>query len=176
VACPVVFATAFDEYLLEAFESNGIDYLLKPVRQERVASAIEKYRKLRGHFTAGQKAALAAQKTAPRERFLVRRGIDFVSIRTAEIAYIFTSDKLVFLVTRSGTRHILDRPLADLESELDSRGFLRVNRAYLVHIDAVARCRPYGKGKLRLDLQPAAEDEVIVSQERATSIRQWLGA
>lgn len=169
VTCPVIFATAYDEHLLKAFESNGIDYLLKPIRPERVASAIEKYRKLRGHFTAQQRAAL-------RERFLVRKGIDFVSVKAADIAYVYTSDKLVFLVTKAGARHVLDRPLAELEAELDPAAFLRVNRAFLVHIDAVVRCRPYGKGKLLLELRPPAEEEVVVSQERSVLVRGWLGA
>jgi DNA-binding LytR/AlgR family response regulator len=165
--CPVVLATAYDEYLLHAFETNGIDYLLKPVRPERVALAIDKYRALKGHFAATR---------AGRERFLVRKGIDFLPVRTQDVAYIFTAGKLVFLVMRSGTRHVLDRPLTDLEAELEGRGFLRVNRAYLVHIESVRRCRPYGKGKLLLDLQPPPDEEVIVSQERAAAVRQWLGA
>ena len=167
VNCPVVFATAYDEYAMQAFETSGIDYLLKPVRPERVAAAIEKYRKLRGHFI---------RPAAQRDRFLVRKGIDFVSIKTSNIAYVFTSDKLVFLMTRNGARHMLDRPLADLEPELIPQRFLRVNRAYLVHIDSVVRCRPYGKGKLLLELQPPASEEVVVSQERAGAVREWLGA
>lgn len=167
LTCPVVFATAYDEYAMQAFETSGIDYLLKPIRPERVAAAIDKYRKLRGHFT---------RPVLPRERFLVRKGIDFVPVKTTDIAYVFTSDKLVFLMTRTGARHILDRPLAELETELAGQRFLRVNRAYLVHIDSVVRCRPYGKGKLLLELKPAAEDEVVVSQERAAAVREWLGA
>jgi two-component system LytT family response regulator len=167
LTCPVVFATAYDEYAMQAFETSGIDYLLKPIRLERVAAAIDKYRKLRGHFI---KPAL------PRERFLIRKGIDFVSVKTSDIAYVFTSNKLVFLMTRSGGRHVLDRPLAELETDLAVQRFFRVNRAYLVHIDAVVRCRPYGKGKLLLELRPASENEVVVSQERAAAVREWLGA
>lgn len=169
IRCPVVFATAYDEHLLEAFESTGIDYLLKPIRPERVAMAIEKYRRLRGHITTQQRSAI-------RERLLLRKGIDFVSVRTAEIAYVFTADKLVFIVAKSGARHIVDRALAELESELDPAQFLRVNRGFLVNVDAVVRCRAYGKGKLLLELQPPAPEEVIVSQERAALVRNWLGA
>lgn len=178
VNCPVVFATAYDEFLLEAFASNGIDYLLKPVRQERVGEAIEKYRRLRGHFMADHAPLLESLSKTPatRERLLVRKGIDFISIRTTEIAYVFTAGKLVFLVAKSGLRYVLDRALADLEVELDAAQFFRANRAYLVHIDAVVRCRAYGKGKLLLELKPVAEDEVIVSQERAAALRDWLGA
>ncbi len=177
VTAPVIFATAYDEFLLEAFASNGIDYLLKPVRPERVAAAIDKYRRLKGHFAADHAGLLAAlTRPAARDRILVRKGIDFISVRTSDIAYIFTADKLVFLVTRSGARYLLDRPIAEIEAELDKARFCRVNRAWLVHIDAVVRCRPYGKGKLLVELTPPSAEEVIVSQERAAAVREWLGA
>ena len=177
VDVPVIFATAFDEYLLQAFGSNGIDYLLKPVRQERVQAAIEKYRRLRGHFEGNRAGLLEAVARAPslRDRFLVRTGIDFVSVKTGDVAYIYTADKLVFLVTKAGARYMLDRPIAEIEAELDRKRFIRANRAFLVHIDAVVRCRSYGKGKLLLDLKPKPEVEVLVSQERAGALREWLG-
>lgn len=167
--CPVVFATAFDDYVMEAFRAGGIDYLLKPVRVERVAEAIAKYRALGEHFRRGERGA-------PRERLLVRKGADLLPLRTADLAYLYTEDKLVFAVLRGGGRYVLDRPLAEWEAELDAARFFRATRAYLVSIDAVVRCRPYGKGKLLLDLLPPAAEEVIVSQERAASFRQWLGA
>ena len=179
VACPVIFATAFDEYLLDAFQSNGIDYLLKPIREEKVAAAIQKYRRLREHFTADTGAlleSLARGRAAYRLRFLVRKGPDLVSVPAEAVAYFFTADKLVFLVTGGGARHLLDRPLAEVEAEVDPARFFRANRAWLVSIEAIARCRPYGKGKLLLELRPAPQEEVIVSQERAPALRAWLGA
>jgi two-component system LytT family response regulator len=177
MTCPVIFATAFDEYILEALHSNGIDYLLKPVRVERVAASIDKFRRLREHFVADY-TALAdsiARPRTPRDRLLVRKGVDLVPVRTNEIAYLFTRDKLVFLITRTGVRYMLDRPLSELESELDIGSFFRANRAYVVSADAVVRCRPYGKGKLLLEVRPPAEEEIIVSQERAAAFREWLG-
>jgi two-component system LytT family response regulator len=175
VTCPVVFATAFDEYLLDAFQANGIDYLLKPIRDDRVAAAIAKYHRLGAHFTADHTALLESLKRR-RERLLVRKGADLISVRTADIAYVFTSDKLVFLVTQAGTRYLLDRTLAELEQELDPARFFRANRAWLVSIDAIARCRPYGKGKLLLELRPATAEEVVVSQERSAAFREWFGS
>ncbi len=177
VRCPVIFATAYDEFLREAFESNGIDYLLKPVRTERLVAAVEKYRMLKDHFTGNYKPLLASvNRGAPvRQRVLVRRGSDYIPVRVEDIAYVFTSDKIVLLVTNAGVRYMLDRTLAELEAELDPVKFFRANRAWLVHIDAVARCRPWGKGKLQLDLRPPVESEVVVSQERAGLFRAWLG-
>jgi two-component system LytT family response regulator len=175
VDCPAVFVTAFDEYLLSAFETNGIDYVLKPVRKERIAAAVAKYRGLREHFK-GDHAGLIATLSRPRERFLIRKGLDYVPVKISDVAYIYTEDKLVFLVTRSDSRHLLDKPLSELEGELDSARFFRANRGYLVSIEAVARCRPYGKGRLLLELQPPAKEEVVVSQERGAALRAWLGA
>jgi DNA-binding LytR/AlgR family response regulator len=175
VTCPVVFATAFDEYLIDAFQSNGIDYLLKPIRDERVAAAIAKYRGLKEHFHGDALLQALAKPRACRERFLVRRGDDLTTVRSADVAYFHTSDKLVFLTTRAAARFSLDRPLADLEAELDPLRFFRANRAFLVNIDAVVRCRAYGKGKLLLELKPAATEEVVVSQERAAAFRKWFG-
>jgi len=176
VSCPVVFATAYDDYLLEAFHANGIDYLLKPIRAERVAEAIDKYRRLKSHFNySGLLDSLEKPKTFRRERFLVRKGIDFVSVPVREIAYFFSSHKLVFLTTCAGQRFVLDRPLAELEEQLDPARFFRANRNLLASIESIARVSPYGKGKLRLELKPKLDDEMIVSQERAAAFRQWLG-
>lgn len=175
--CPVVFTTAFDDHVLEAFQSNGIDYLLKPIRREKVAAALEKYERLKGHFLSDP-AALAralAKRAGPRERFLVRKGSEFISVRTAEAAYFFSEHKLVFLVTRDGKRHMLDKALADVETELEPARFFRVNRNFLVSIDAVARCSPLGKGRLLVQLQPPTGAEVTVSQERAAEFKRWLG-
>jgi DNA-binding LytR/AlgR family response regulator len=175
ITCPVVFATAFDEYLLEAFAAHGIDYLLKPIRVEKVAAALAKYDAFREHFNPQR--FLSSLQAAPgrRERFLVRRGIDLISVPTSEVAYLYASDRLVFLVTKAGVRHMLDRPLSEIEVDVDPARFFRVNRAYIVSVEAIERCRSYGKGKLLLDLSPAAEDEVVVSQERAAAFRAWLG-
>jgi DNA-binding LytR/AlgR family response regulator len=176
VTCPVIFATAYDEYLLDAFETNGIDYLLKPIREEKMAAAIAKYRRLGEHFL-GRPAVLPETLMRPRvrDRLLVRKGIDLTPVRTNEIAYLYTADKLVFLVTTSGARYIVDRSLSELENELDGSIFFRANRAWIINITSVVRCRSYGKGRLLLVLKPPAAEDVVVSQERAGALREWLG-
>ena len=175
--CPVVFTTAYDDHVLEAFQSNGIDYLLKPIRRDKVATALEKYERLKGHFVSDHAAVSRAltKPSAPRERFLVRRGSEFVPVRTVEVAYFFSEHKLVFLVTRDGKRHVLDKTLSEVEHELESTRFFRVNRNFLASIDSIARCTPHGKGKLLVQLTPSCGAEVTVSQERASDFKRWLG-
>jgi two-component system LytT family response regulator len=179
VRCPVVFTTAFDEYLLESFRTNSIDYLLKPIRQSQVAAALAKYRALAAHFSgeyAQRLQAVTHGSAAPRDRFLVRKGAGHLVVKVADIAYFYTEDKLVFLVTNAAQRHLLDKSLSDVEEILDRAAFFRATRATLVHIDSVVRCSPYGKSKLLLELRPPPREPVIVSQERAAACREWLGA
>lgn len=161
--------------MIDAFQSNGIDYLLKPIRDERVAAAIDKYRGLKSHFRAETLLRALSQPPAWRERFLVRHGQDLETVPVLDIAYFQSEDKLVFLTTRNAARFHLDRTLADLEPDLNPSQFFRANRAFLVNISAVVRCRPYGKGKLLLELRPAPRVEVIVSQEKSAAFRKWFG-
>jgi DNA-binding LytR/AlgR family response regulator len=105
----------------------------------------------------------------------LRKGSEFVPVRTVDVAYFFSEHKLVFLVTRDGKRHILDKTLTDVESMLEPQRFFRLNRNFLASIDAVSRCSPLGKGKLLVQLSPPSGAEVTVSQERAGEFRRWLG-
>lgn len=177
--CPVVMITAYDEYVLEALAHNCIDYLLKPVRQERLAQALDKYLRLRAHFAgdlAGLMRDLGAPGSArPRSRILARKGLDLHSVPEEEVAYFFTEHKLVFLRDRKGVQYLVDRPLADLEAELPREAFFRVNRKYLARLDAVRRFRAADKGRLAVVLEPAPAEPVQVSQERAAAFRAWLG-
>jgi DNA-binding LytR/AlgR family response regulator len=170
--------TAYDEYVLRALEEGCIDYLLKPVRQERLARALDKYLRLRGHF-AGDAAqatrALADGPARPRARVLDRKGVEFATLPLSSVAYFFTENKLVFVRERGGSQHLVDRPLAELESELDPAVFFRLSRKYLAHVEAIRRFRPQESGKLLVSLDPAPAEPVTVSQERAALFREWMG-
>jgi DNA-binding LytR/AlgR family response regulator len=179
VTCPVVVVTAYDEFVLEALALNCIDYLLKPVRQERLAQALDKYVRLREHFRgdlAGLARDLEQPARAPRDRVLARKGPDFVAVPVAEVAYFFTEYKLVFLRDRQGTQFLVDRTLEKLEAELDAARFFRLNRKYLAQVSAVRRFRPAEKGRLAVVLAPEPAEPVLVSQERAGAFRKWMGS
>ena len=174
--CPVIFTTAHDDYLLEAFTTYSIAYLLKPVKPAALDAAVKKYRELGRHFT-GSLAALAGALTQPerRQRILAQRGVAFQPVAIADIAYFFSENKLTFLVTRTGEKCLVNEPLTALTRELDPAQFFRANRNYLVHASAVKSFVPVGKGRLAVSLQPRASEEVQVSQESAADFRTWAG-
>jgi DNA-binding LytR/AlgR family response regulator len=180
--CPVVFTTAHDTFLLEAFATHGIAYLLKPIKVADLAAALQKHRDLARLYTAGV-AALTQQLAstrppgppAPRRRFLAQKGIAFQPIPIDEVAYFFSEHKLTFLVTHRAQRHLVNDSLATLEAELAPGEFFRLGRGILAHISAIRSFRSVGKGRLAVELQPATADEVQISQERAAEFRAWVG-
>lgn len=181
ITCPVIFTTAYDEYWQEAFEHNSIDYLLKPIRQDKLENAIAKYKKLQEHFTINYKALLQSQQPANsnngyRKRFLVKKGIDLVAVKTTDIAYCYAAHKLVFIVDSKAQKFILDKSLNDLEKELDPALFYRVNRKYLINIHHIQRIKSYAKSKLLLELNPPAGEDIVISQESTAAFKEWMGS
>lgn len=172
---PIVFCTAYDEYLLDALGQNGIAYLLKPYSPAQLREALDKYRRFEAHF-AGKLAALrqALAHSKARRRMLARDGDAFVAVPLDEVAYFGVREGLTELVQRDGRRLALDRTLAEVEAEIDNAEFFRLNRQYLAHADAIVGFRPYFKGRLLVVLQPAAAEDVIVSQQNAARFRGWL--
>ena len=177
---PVIFCTAFDEYWQEAFEHNSIDYLLKPVKQEKLEAALNKYDKLRQHFANGFQQLLQWQQQATRngykKRFLVKRGADYVSVKTEDIAYFYAAHKLVCMVNTSNQKFILDQSLADIEKQLDPAQFYRVNRKYLIQLNAIRKIKTYPKSKLQLEVEPVVNEDIIISQENVAAFKEWMGS
>jgi DNA-binding LytR/AlgR family response regulator len=180
VTCPAIFATAYDEFVLDAFKANAIDYVLKPVGDEALAGAFASYRRLRDHFGADlarASAALAAASLArPRQRILARSGVGWVSVRLDDVACFVSVDKSTFAIGRDGVRRLVDQTLAELADDLDPQRFFRVNRQVIVAAAAVLGFRSAGKGRLVLQLAPGGDAGVTVPQERAAAFRAWLAS
>lgn len=179
VTSPAIFATAYDEFVLEAFKANAIDYVLKPVSDEALARAFAGYRRLQGHFAADVArlaADLAAAPARPRQRILARSGAAFISLRLDEVAWFVSVDKTTWAVASDGQRHPVDASLAELEAQLDPLRFFRINRQVIVAAAAVKGFRSSGQGRLELQLAPAATATVSVTQERAAAFREWLAS
>ncbi len=177
ITCPVIFTTAYDEYILEAFSYNGIDYLLKPIKKDKLEAALEKYKNLKKHFTHNFISLfdqLSKSKQKYKERITVKSGTDFISIRIDEIAYFYTEYKLVFLIASSGKKYLVNKKLSELEEELNPSIFFRINRKYLVNINAITKFKSFFKGKLIVNLKPKVEEEIIISQEKASIFKEWI--
>jgi DNA-binding LytR/AlgR family response regulator len=179
VDCPVIFITAFDEYWQEAFEHNGIDYLLKPVKQEKLEASLQKFDKLKDFFASSllqlQQWRQQENNRQYRKRFLVKKGLDYITIKTENIAYFYATHKLVCMVDSNGQKFILDKSLSELEKETDPAQFYRLNRKFLVSVHAIKKIRSYPKSKLLIEVVPAIDEEIIVSQENANAFKEWAG-
>ena len=177
ITCPVIFTTAFDEYFLDAFNYNGIDYLLKPVKKEKLFASLKKYKNLKEHFTHDYFSLINKLDTPEKkfkERFTVKNGTEFLSIKLDDIAYFYSEYKLVFLVTKSGNKYLFDKNLSAVEEELDSKKFYRINRNYIVSINSIKSFKPFFKGKLLIDLKPTVKEDILISQEKAPHFKEWL--
>jgi DNA-binding LytR/AlgR family response regulator len=175
---PVVFTTAFDKYVLESFEYNSIDYLLKPITEEKLRRTLEKVERLSIAFNRQQLSQIQSASTLPAhafvERIVARRGSQHVVVPVDQVAYLFTMHKIVFLKDFDGKQMIVDKNLAALESTLDPTRFFRLNRKYIAAARAIRQYAPV-QGKIRVDLEPDSGEEVFVSKESAPSFRIWIG-
>jgi two-component system, LytTR family, response regulator LytT len=182
ISCPIIFTTSFDEYALEAFKVNSIDYLLKPIKKEELQRSLEKYRQVQQHYAGNQLAQIAGllsdlkQRTQGfRQRFLVKQGQRLVSVDVTEIAYFYIDGRLCFFRTWDGAKFVIDYTLEELGPMLDPALFRRINRSFIVHIRAVANIHTYFTGKLKLDLKPATDKEVTISKENVSAFKAFMG-
>lgn len=175
VLFPVVFATAFDAYALQAFRVNAIDYLLKPLRKAEVAEALLRAQK--GGVVrdlAGLERSSAVPPPALVKRFLIRYGDHFKLVEPAHIAYIHSLQKNTFLRTREGRDLPLEESLDRLEKQLDPARFIRLNRQLIVQVDSIKELLAYSKSRVKVVLDPPYAEDAIVSSERSAEFKRWL--
>ena len=180
VKTPVIFTTAFDQYTLKAFKVNSIDYLLKPINENELGIAVEKYRELyhtrNNDFSDKLLKLVQDINTAKyKERLLVKRGQQLSFIKTEATAFCYADGKLCYAVDFSNNKHLLESNLSQLEEQLQPNRFYRINRHLLVNIDAIKKVHTWLGGRLKLEISPATTAETIVSRERVNGFKDWLG-
>lgn len=177
VDCPIIFTTAYDQYTLDAFKTDGIDYLLKPVKKEDLYRALRKFKRLEQIF--GQvdpvKDAVTGPNVEYKKRFIIRYGEHIKTIDAGDIAYCFSTNKSTCARTFSGQIYPLDYNLDALEELLDPVNFFRINRQYLTHIRAIDEMKTYSKGRVFVSLNPPSEEGLVVSSEKSAKFKRWLG-
>jgi len=180
VQIPVIFITGYDDYMMMAFENNGIDYLMKPVSKSDLEKALLKYGKLQTHFSHSRVNEPIANLVKfingrKKTRLLVKRGMENIAVRLEDIALIYTQNKLVYVIDRYSKKYVSDKTLSELEEELDSSIFFRVNRQYIININYVKSFKSHEKVKLLIDISiPEINHSIIISQETAPAFRKWM--
>jgi two-component system LytT family response regulator len=179
VECPVIFITAFDEYALQAFRVNAVDYLLKPIKSTELSDALDRFKRLYQPQAPNYDALLDTLRRQGGQnylrRMLIRFGSSIKLVDMNDAAYFYTKDKITFLVTRSnGKRFPVDYPLDKLENMLDPTTFFRINRQFIVNVVAIKEMHTYSKSRVKVDLDPPCDQETIVSTERSADFKKWL--
>lgn len=179
-AIPVIFTTAFDQYAVQAFQFNSIDYLLKPIDSEELHAALEKVKpKVNSSSTTDAIAQLLASVKSNtiryRERFLIpHRADEFLIVPVSEVSCITIRDGVVRLCTQDGKTHALNMTLEEAESQLDPQRFMRVNRQFIVSAAAVSKLSTYFLGKMRIHVAAFPDVEIIVSKDKVATVKRWL--
>lgn len=179
VKCPVIFTTAYDEFALKAFKVNSIDYLLKPIDKQELKAAFQKFKSIqKSASNVDALKEMLAQISAPKnnfkERFLVKLGERLISVSANDIAYFLSKDKLTYLITKNNNKYVVDYTLEELNSMLNGKQFFHLNRQFVVSISSITNIHTYFNGKLKVQLTPSFEEEVIVSREKAGDLKDWL--
>jgi DNA-binding LytR/AlgR family response regulator len=178
---PVIFTTAYDIYALNAFKLNSVDYLLKPVKRAELASAIDKFKNV---HLAGieynndklKQLIEAMHKTQQyKQRFVLRIGEHMKIIEVADVAYFYTENKANFLITKEGKRHLVDNTLDQLDGMLDPKIFFRINRQFIISYPSIGEMFTYSKSRVLLKLNPPSKLDTVVSTERSSAFKAWLG-
>ena len=174
VKFPVIFTTAYDEYLLESFEFNSIDYVLKPITEDKLRRSLDKIQTLRDHFIQGNLLKILNHiKTPEVSRILGKKGTEFIALGIDEVAYFFTEHKIVFAKDFTGRNLILNKTISELEGTMDSKKFFRLNRKYLCSLAAIEKFKS-DNGRIKVQVTPDSGEDIFVSKETAPSFRQWI--
>ncbi|HRH33423.1 MAG TPA: LytTR family DNA-binding domain-containing protein [Catalimonadaceae bacterium] len=181
VEAPVIFTTAYDSYAMQAFQANGIDYLLKPVEPEGIRKALEKFKRWNKPEESQNLDSdkliswLKAQKQTFKSRFMVTVGDRIRFVNDTEITYFQADDEVVYLFTNEKKKYIINHSLESLESQLDPSRFFRINRRYLCSIDSIGEIFKHLNSRLKIHLIPETSEEVFVSRARVQDFLAWLG-
>lgn len=181
VQSAIIFTTAYDEYALQAFKLNSIDYLLKPIDDEELESAVKKYRalkpttqKLALDFEDIKKLLVNPLEREYKKRFTTRVGQHLKIINADEVECFYSENKGTYAATSDGRNYLMDTTLEHLESELQPKIFFRVSRKYYVNINHIQDIISYTNSRLKIKLNRYIEQEIIVSRERVRDFKLWL--
>jgi len=178
VTAPIIFTTAFDQYAIQAFKVNSIDYLLKPIKQDDLDAALHKLSKSKSLTNALEPNILkellsSIQTPQKRSGILVKEGSGFVQIRVSELLYMYSQDSITFGITHN-RRYIIDETMDQLFDSLDNTKFYRINRGQIVSKIAVQKIEPYFNHRVKLSVSSPRDQEFIVSRQKTSDFKNWM--
>jgi DNA-binding LytR/AlgR family response regulator len=186
VKSPVIFTTSYDEYALKAFKVNSIDYLLKPIQKEDLEAALSKFKNLKQTYSNASESTIninqlmnafrqTIQNKEYRKRFLVKHVQKLISIDVDQIAYFYSDDRINFFKTFDDKKYVIDYTIDEIENMIDPQHFFRINRAFIISIKSIDQINDYFGNRLILHLKPKIDKEALVSREKVSEFKTWMG-
>ncbi|WP_152286698.1 LytR/AlgR family response regulator transcription factor [Flavicella marina] len=182
IEVPIIFTTAYDQYAIQAFKVNSLDYILKPVSEEDIELALTKFEKTSFKNDSiedqlkGVLSIIQNSNTQYKLSYLIQKRDELIPIKVSDIAYFFIDTGVVKAVTFEKQSYTLNKKLETIELELDPSNFSRVNRQYILNKQAIDKLKFHFNGKLIVDVHPPAEERIIVSKLKASEIKAWLNS
>lgn len=179
INCPVIFCTAYDEYAIDAFKLNGIGYIVKPINNQMLKEALNKYKLLGNHYTTASKSittlalALSHHISCYKSSYLVNYKTKMIPIPSGEIAFFYVNDGNTYLVTNNN-EFLLPKNMETIENEIDPNLFYRVNRQYIVSYKHIKEIEHYGGRKIEIIMKVPVKETILVSKEKATEFKNWM--
>ncbi|ETN96010.1 two component transcriptional regulator, LytTR family [Zhouia amylolytica] len=177
----VIFTTAYDEYALQAFKLNSIDYLLKPIDEEELEKAVAKYEHFKPNYLAGgidfddiKKLLVNPLERTYKKRFSVKVGQHIKLITVDEIECFYSQDKTTFIHIDNGRSYPIDLSLEALTDELSPENFFRVSRKFFINIGSIKDILDYSNNRLEIKLKNFREHQIVVSRERVRDFKDWI--
>ena len=178
ITAPVIFTTAYDQYAIEAFKTNGIAYLLKPIEEEELIAALKKFRTLTNtnielssiHSHIQQLSTLNSYK----ERVLAKVGDNYQHVAMQDVAYFYSEDHYTFVATKDKQRYIINYTLDTLVEQINPQQFFRISRQFIVNINAINNISKHFNGRLKITVNPSFSEDIYVSRNRVQTFLAWL--
>ncbi|MCF2875790.1 MULTISPECIES: LytR/AlgR family response regulator transcription factor [unclassified Tenacibaculum] len=179
VNVPIIFTTAFDEYAIKAFKVNSVDYLLKPIDEEELKDAIDKYKSTRQASPINEQfqqmlQLIKSEQKSFKNTYLVQQRDTLIPLNVDDVAYFTIDDSIVKAVVKDNKSFIIDKKLEDIETELNPALFFRANRQFIVNRNAIENLQLYFNGKLILNVNPKSQEQIVVSKAKAPQLKNWM--
>lgn len=175
IKTPVIFTTAFDQYAIQAFKVNGIGYLLKPVIEEDLIQAVNKFKNTYDNISGiNQLMEYISPSKKYKNRITVKTGDSITFINMSDIAYFYSEDRVTFSVTKHGRKHIVDYTIESLEQLLDPDCFFRLTRGCIASIESIHGVYKYFNSRLKITLKPEYHDSILISRTRVPEFLKWM--